>query len=88
MEPDLYPSVLRPSHQESDDHDTITSMIYLAAQCDCLEIVDMACYDMFGHDRVTRLSMDELRDLHRRIRPAILKRARRLGMLPQFNEPS
>jgi hypothetical protein len=84
MEPDVYADLMRTPHPENDDHDTVVAMIYLAARCDCLEVVDMSCFDLFGHDRFAQLTLEELRELHRRIRPPILKRARKLGLLPQF----
>ncbi|MTH94868.1 hypothetical protein [Roseibium sp. RKSG952] len=54
----------------------------LAAQYDCLYLLDFYCYDMFDHDRVTALSADEQADLARAARRDIVEDAMSKGYQP------
>lgn len=66
----------------SDTDETFFGLIKIAAQWDCLYVVDFHCMKLYGHDRVTSLSPSQQMQLYEYARRDIFKDAMLKGYKP------
>lgn len=66
----------------TDTDETFFGLLKIAAQWDCLYVVEFHCMKLYGHDRVTSLSQTQQMQLYEYARRDIFKDALLKGYKP------